>query len=318
MAASGALVRFTYPRAQLGRGVGLNALMGALSTATGPIMAAALRTLGSWRILFLVNLPIGVIAFAMGGWALPRHTVAARRFDFLSALCNAFAFGGLFLGAAALSSGPAGPPGEIALAVSLASFIVLFRKARAQAAPLVPIDLLHVKSLRLSYAASACSFAAQAMALISLPFYFQQRLGFGPVQTGLMIITPWPLAVVVVAPIAGRLTERIAPGTMGGIGLAVLTMGLLGLVFVPSNAPRTATATATAIALCGAGFAFFQTPNNRMMLNLASVERSAAAAGMLAASRMIPTASKAPFFVAAAFAVALVSLRRRQAQWGPA
>jgi len=118
---------------------------------------------------------------------------------------------------------------------------------------------------------------------------------------------------------------------MGGIGLTVLTIGLLSLGFVPPDAPKIATV--AALALCGAGFTFFQTPNNRMMLSLASVERSGAAAGMLAASRMIglttgavivsllfrisSTTSKAPFFVAAGFAVAaaLVSVGRRQARW---
>jgi hypothetical protein len=91
------------------------------------------------------------------------------------------------------------------------------------------------------------------------------------------MIMAWPLAVIVVAPIAGRLTERLAPGAMGGVGLAILAFGLISLGFIPLGVPKLATG--VALALCGAGFAVFQTPNNRMMLSLAPIERSGAAGG---------------------------------------
>lgn len=101
--------------------------------------------------------------------------------------------------------------------------------------------------------------------------------------TGLLI-TPWPLAIAVAAPIGGRLVERWSPGLLGGIGLAVLAVGQGVLALLPAH-PSIAMIVA-AMVTSGFGFGLFQTPNNRAMLGLGPVDRSGAAAGMLATARL--------------------------------
>ena len=90
--------------------------------------------------------------------------------------------------------------------------------------PMLPVDLLRIRLFALSVATSICAFLAQAMALVSLPFLFENTLGFDQVETGLLL-TPWPLAVAVIAPFTGRLADGIPAGLLGGCGLAVMARG---------------------------------------------------------------------------------------------
>jgi DHA2 family multidrug resistance protein-like MFS transporter len=120
-------------------------------------------------------------------------------------------------------------------------------------------------------------------ALVALPFEIQ-RLGHSAVETGLYI-TPWPLALAFVAPLAGRLADRYPAGLLGGAGLLTLASGLFLLALYPMGGD--ATGLLWRMAVCGAGFGLFQAPNNRTIMGSAPRRRSGAAGGMLAAARLI-------------------------------
>lgn len=172
-AINGALVRFTYPLALLGRGLGYNALVVAVSSAAGPSVAAGVLAIASWRWLFAVNLPIGLLAFAIAVRSLPRTLPIPGRFDAVSALFNVAAFGALFLAGSDLAHGAVSPRTAGEAVVAFLAGTALVRRARGQARPMVPLDLLRIPILRLSYATSSCSFAAQMIGLVSLPFYLR-------------------------------------------------------------------------------------------------------------------------------------------------
>jgi DHA2 family multidrug resistance protein-like MFS transporter len=97
-------------------------------------------------------------------------------------------------------------------------------------------------------------------------------------------MTPWPLAVGIGAPIAGRLADKVSAAVLGAAGLVVLCAGLALLAGLSEN--PTAAEIAWRMALCGLGFGFFQAPNNRSMLSAAPLARSGAAGGMLATARL--------------------------------
>jgi DHA2 family multidrug resistance protein-like MFS transporter len=147
----------------------------------------------------------------------------------------------------------------------------------------VPIDLLRLPMFALSVCASISAFCAQMLAFVSLPFFFEGALHRDQVQTGLLI-TPWPLAVGVAAPLAGRLADRLPAAILGGMGMALFAFGLAMLALIPTNAGTFDVV--WRMALCGFGFGFFQAPNNRVMLSSAPRERSGAAGGMLATARL--------------------------------
>ena len=301
MSVNMALVRFIYPRRLLGSGIGLNVLIVAVVAATGPSVAAAILAAAPWQWLFLVNVPFGIATLGLSLGFLPRTERARHRFDFVSAALTALTFGLLITGIDSL--GHAGSmlvvAAELALAVLLGTALV-FREAR-RPHPLLPVDLFRYPAFALSAATSFCSFAAQGLAFVSLPFYFQDVAGRSQVETGLLM-TPWPLAIAVVAPLAGRLADRHPAGLLCTFGLAVLGAGLVLVAFLP---PHAETADIVwRMLLCGLGFGFFQTPNNRMLVDSAPRERSGAVSGIMPTARLLGQTTGAAL-VAVVFALTL-------------
>jgi DHA2 family multidrug resistance protein-like MFS transporter len=283
MSINSALVRFTYPKALLGRGIGMNALVISVSAALGPTVAAAILSRWSWEWLFAINVPLGVVAIAIAFRSLPTTVGSSRRFDWISALLNAATFGFLITGAESVArDGLAAGLSKLAVG-AVAGALLTWRELRREA-PLVPFDLLRIPIFGLSILTSIVSFAAQMMAYVGLPFYFQQVMGRTAVETGLLM-TPWPLAVGISAPLAGRLADRHRAGTLGGIGLTLFAVGLGLMAAVRPGAGNLDIA--WRMALCGLGFGFFQSPNNRAMVTAAPMHRSGAAGGALATARLL-------------------------------
>jgi DHA2 family multidrug resistance protein-like MFS transporter len=284
MSVNGALIRYIYPRSHLGRGIGINALVVATSSALGPTVAAAILLVGSWPWLFAVNVPIGIVAFVIALRSLPPNPRSEHPFDVLSAGLSALTFGLLVFGVDGLGHSDNRWIEGVELAVALVAGLVLVRRQLTLASPLLPVDLLRIPVFGLSIGTSICSFAAQTLAFVSLPFFFHASLGRDAVETGLLM-TPWPLATAVIAPIAGRLSDRFPSGLLGGIGLLVFSGGLMTLAFLPDQAQTVDVV--WRMALCGLGFGLFQSPNNRTIISSAPRERSGGASGMLSTARLL-------------------------------
>ncbi|MBV9785263.1 MAG: MFS transporter [Acidisphaera sp.] len=284
MSVNTALIRFIYPRRLLGTGVGINAVIGSVSSALGPTVASVILSVASWQWLFAVNVPIGAVALAIAARFLPRTPGAPHRFDVPSAVLNAVTFGLLITGIDGLGHGQNAASVAMELLAAVAIGVVLVSRQLSRPAPLVPVDLMRIPLFALSVATSICSFAAQGLAYVSLPFFLQDALGRSQVETGLLM-TPWPLTVAVVAPFAGRLAERYPAGILGGIGLAALTLGLALLAMLPAH-PSTVDIV-WRMSICGFGFGWFNSPNNRAMIASAPRSRSGGASGMLATARLL-------------------------------
>ncbi|CNC49286.1 MFS transporter [Yersinia pseudotuberculosis] len=292
MSVNTALIRIIYPRAQLGRGIGINTLIVAVSSAAGPSIAAAVLSVASWQWLFALNVPIGLLAWCLGIKFLPANNTKSNgnRFDITSCVLNALTFGLLITAISGFSQGQS--PAVIAAQVVALLLIGFFfvRRQLTQSFPLLPVDLLRIPIFALSIGTSIFSFAAQMLAMVSLPFFLQTVLGRDEVATGLLL-TPWPLATMVIAPIAGRLVERYHAGLLGGIGLAIFASGLFLLAVLPAN-PSDVDIIWRMI-LCGAGFGLFQTPNNHTIISAAPQHRSGGASGMLGTARLLGQTSGA-------------------------
>jgi len=213
-----ALVRYTYPRAQLGRGIGVNALVVAISAAVGPTVAAAILAVGTWPYLFAINVPIGIATLVLGWRTLPHTLPAVHRFDWQSAGLSAVTFG---LGIAAIDSVGHGESALLCLTefgiAAGAGFMLVIRQTH-MASPLLPVDLLRIPIFALSISTSIASFCGQMLAFVAIPFYLESHFGYSAVEMGLLI-TPWPIAVAFAAPLAGRLVERYpAPDCWAALG----------------------------------------------------------------------------------------------------
>ena len=283
MSMNGALVRHTYPDAHLGRGIGLNGLVVAIAAAVAPSLAAGILAVGPWPWLFAVNVPFGLLNLWLARH-LPRAEQSGRAFDWTSALLSAAMFGLFFVGADTLTREGADPTATAGLVVAAAAAVMLVRRGLRTPAPLIPVDLFRNPVFALSVTASICAFAAFAITFVALPFYFQTTLGRDQVETGLLM-TPWPVALGFAALLAGRLSDRIPAGTLGGLGMAAVA---LGLALLSRLSPDSGTLAITLMmALCGFGFGCFQAPNNRTMLAVAPRARSGAAGGMLSLARLL-------------------------------
>ncbi len=291
MSVNAALVRLTYPADQLGRGVANNSLVVATASVAGPSVAAAILSVGSWPWLFALNVPLGILVLALGVKALPFNVAkpSGVRFSLLDVGLNVLMFSLFFIGADALGvRGEGAGRGAPAIAWGLLGAGVLvgvfyIGRQRRQAVPLFPVDLLRIPVFALSMCTSVMAFCAQMLAYIALPFLLLDMFGRSHVQAGLLI-TAWPLAIVVMAPLAGRLIGRYPDGLLGGVGLGLLAAGLLLLALLPHDASNADIA--WRMALCGLGFGLFQSPNNHTIVTAPPPQRSGAASGMLGTARL--------------------------------
>jgi DHA2 family multidrug resistance protein-like MFS transporter len=284
MSVNSALMRLIYPRLWIGRGMGINATIASIASAAGPTAAAAILSVANWPWLFAINVPLGVIAVVIAWRALPANPSSGVKFDFLSAAMSAVSLGLLITAIDGAGHGErinwVIPVGVIALAVGA----VLVCRELSRSAPLVPVDLMRIPLFALSVITSICAFTAQSMAMVSLPFMFENTLGLGQVRTGLLM-TPWPLVVAVIAPMTGRLADSYPVGILSGAGLSILAVGL-GLIGLLPAHPATWDI-AWRMLVCGLGFGFFNTPNNRAIIVSAPARRSGGASGMQASARLV-------------------------------
>jgi DHA2 family multidrug resistance protein-like MFS transporter len=284
MSVNTALIRFIYPSKALGRGVGMNALVVAVTTAAGPTAAAAILATTSWQYLFAVNVPFGIVALVLAVRALPVTPRASHRFDFASAALNAATFSLLIFGIGEAAHSADRSVVALVLGGAVVLGALLVRRQLSLTAPLLPVDLYRRPLFALSSATSVCSFTAWGLAFVALPFYFQTTLGHTAAETGLLL-TPWPVATAIMAPIAGPLSDRFPPAILGGIGMAILSAGLLLMAGLPAQ-PGTLDIVLRML-VCGAGFGFFQSPNLKAIMSAAPPHRSGSASGIVATSRLV-------------------------------
>ncbi len=283
MSINGAVMRHIFPQAKLGRAIGWIAMTVSVSAAGGPTIASAILAVASWHWLFLINVPISILAIIVGYFTLPFNAPSRTRFDFISAFLNVLTFGGLIsaLGNVGTESDPALIGAQFGVAVIAGAFLV--RRQLPKDRPMLPLDLLKLPVFACSIGSSICGFCAQMIAFVTLPFYFHDVLGYSATVTGLLM-TPWPLATAVAAPVAGRLADKYSPIRLTGLGMMVFAIGLYAITFVPEGGSYAGII--GALALCGIGFGLFQAPNNRLMLTSAPRDRSGGASGMLSTARL--------------------------------
>lgn len=284
MSVNTALVRLIYPPEVLGRGMSINAMAVAVSSAAGPSIAGLILSTLSWHWLFAINIPLGIISFWIGYRMLPRSSNAKKRtVGFLDCIGNVLTFGLMIYAL----EGFAHHESRAIVSIAFVAFLVIgyfyLRSQLNTSAPLLPVDLLNIPIFARSIMTSVSSFMAQMLAMVSLPFFFQDAMHFTPVEIG-VLLTPWPIATMVTAPLAGRLVERYHPGILGAVGMCVFSVGLFSLYFLSEDS--TIVDIFWRVMICGAGFGLFQTPNNLTIMSSAPMERSGGASGMLGMARL--------------------------------
>jgi DHA2 family multidrug resistance protein-like MFS transporter len=284
MSVNAALVRFIYPGSILGRGIALNGLVVALGVALGPTVAAAVLSISTWQWLFLINLPLGGAALYFALTALPVTPLIPGAFDFISTALLAAGLGSLIIGLDSFAHNSGVVLALGLLVIGSVSMAALVRRQLGRTDPLLPVDLLARPGFRAAFLTGFLAFVASNFFIIAMPFNLMDVLHRGPVATGLLI-TPWPVAIVLVAPFVGRLSDRYPAATLSTIGLCITGLGFLLLRIMPV-APSDLDI-AWRIGVAGAGFGLFQPPNNKAMITTAPKARTGSASGMISVARLL-------------------------------
>ena len=279
-----ALIRVVFPSRKLGRGVGMNALVVALAFTVGPTVASAVLSMATWHWLFLINVPIGLVAALFAWRALPHTERQSHGFDRVAALLCAVFMGCGLMGFESMAHGGAWMAILAEWIVAAACGTLLLRRQASHPAPMLAVDLFKARSFALSALTSICSFSTQGLGFVALPFMLQSTLGYSAVTTGLLM-TPWPAVVAFMALIAGKLADHYPPGLLGGLGLVALSVGMASLAMLAPHATPLDICWRTA--LCGAGFGFFQAPNLKALMSSVPPRRSGGASGVVATARLL-------------------------------
>lgn len=286
MSINTALLRLIFPPNRLGRVMATNAVIVAVTAASGPALGGAILAVGHWSWIFLMNIPLGLAALVIGWKLLPHNppSKTPQTLDGQSVVLNAVFFGLLIYTIEQMAHDGFSTLLVLQGIVTIVIGVAYIRRQLQIPMPILPVDLFRIPIFSLSIGCSIACFTAQMLTLVSLPFFMQHSLGLSVAQTGLLL-TPWPLATTLTAPIAGRLIERIHPGILGGAGMTIFALGLCMLATLGEISGHWDLI--WRMAVCGIGIGLFQTPNNVTITTSAPIQRSGGASGMLGTARVL-------------------------------
>jgi MFS transporter, DHA2 family, multidrug resistance protein len=283
LSVSSGLIRAIYPTRQLGRGMAISNVVVSSAGAIAPTLGGLVLSFASWPWIFAAASPLALLSLLLGRHSLPQPAPHEEPYDVPGALLCALTFG-LIIGG--LESAVHGSSPVISAAIVVAGVVIAFvfvRRELESKLPILPVDLLAQPVLALSMIGGLTAFIASMTLILSLPFRLQQHFGFSPSEVG-AVITPWPLGMMIFAPLAGILSDRLPAGLLGGIGMAIAAATLLSLAFLPAHVSQFDLI--WRMALCGIGFGTFLAPNARLIVHSAPPSRAASAGGLISTTRL--------------------------------
>jgi EmrB/QacA subfamily drug resistance transporter len=285
-AISPAMLTSAFPREERGRALGLNAVIVALGVSAGPTIGGILTESFSWRSIFYVNVPIGIVGFILTLRILTEPIRHGRgRFDPAGAALLAVGLASLTLGLSFGTELGWGSPlliGLLALAMAaLVAFVIVETHVPD---PIVNLSLLRDRVFASANISLVLSFLALFAVSFLLPFYLEELRGFSTLQSGLLL-TPLPLAIAVVAPFSGTLADRIGTRWLAAGGLS---LGCIGLILISQLGVQNSVFDIVwRLAITGVGQGLFQSPNNSALIGSAPENQRGVASGFLATGRVI-------------------------------
>lgn len=276
-----ALLTDTFPGHSLGRALGWNATVAAVAQVVGPVIGGAATALFGWRGLFVVVLPVGVLALAVSLWVIPRgkrRHVAREPFDVTGALLSTVLLTTVVL---ALTPGVTSLPwlpwacGAVSLVLAVVFGIVQIRRTH----PLVDLTLFRNRGIALVLVAVLINAVATYAVTLLVSLYGQAVGGISAVMAGVLLM-PVAIGTVIAAAAAGSLMLRFTPRTLTATGMALNTVGLLGVSAMLSHDGGSLAATAPFLFVLGCGTGLFMTPSTSALMLTAPAERRGIANGL--------------------------------------
>ena len=289
MANGMAITSSVFPARERGKALGINGTVVATGTTIGPTIGGLITQWLGWRWVFYVNLPIGIVGIVMAVLVLRNSEITPTlsgprpRFDLGGATLAALGLMALLF--ALTGAEQFGLPDSVnwvlyaTAAIALIAFVIVERRVRE---PMIDLSLFQVKLFGLGSSAALLAFLGMSANTFLLPFYLQLILHFSPFQAGLLM-TPTSLMLAVVAPVSGWLSDRLGARLLSSIGLAIVTLSLLGLSRLGTDSSYSDVL--IRLVMLGVGQGMFQSPNNSSVIGSVPRERYGVAGGFLSMMR---------------------------------
>ncbi len=286
MAVSPAMLTSAFPPNERGRALGMNAVIVALGVSVGPTLGGFITDHFTWRWIFYVNVPIGIIGVIATLRVLKERVSRSRgRFDPLGALLLAIGLVSLTMGLSfGYEWGWNSPLLIGTLVVSILAIAALVIVERRVKDPIIDFSLLKNRVFLSANVSLILNFMALFAVSFMLPFYLEELHGFSTQEAGLLL-TPLPLTIAAVAPFSGALADRIGTRWLAAGGLLLACFGLVLLSQL--NAQSSVWDIVWRLVVTGAGQAMFQSPNNSALMGAAPRDRQGIASGFLATGRVV-------------------------------
>ncbi|NEU03915.1 MFS transporter [Clostridium senegalense] len=271
MSTSQGIITQIFPLNERGRAIGISGTFVALGTLLGPPLGGLIISVVSWEYIFLINVPIGIVAFIAALKYLPKDTTTSNQtLDIKGALLFLVCVITLFW---AMLTGQQIGYGNIKIILSFViaviCFILFIRLELKIENPMVDLSIFKNKTFSINIFCAFVAFIGISCINIIQPFYLQDVLKLSPAKTGFMMMA-YPIVLTIVAPLSGYLSDKIGSKILTLIGLIITTLGLIGMSTLNENSTFIIIISILAVVALGSGL--FQSPNNNLVMS--SVEKS--------------------------------------------
>lgn len=286
MALGTAIVTEAFPPSERGKALGITGSMVSIGIVVGPVLGGLLIGALSWRWIFFVNLPIGIVGTGMVLRFVPAFKPAGRqRFDLAGALTL---FAGLMALLLALTLGQqmgfTASPVLALFATSFICLVVFVTIERRVRFPMIDLGLFRNRLFSVNLITAFMIFISLAGTIILMPFYLENVLGYETRSVGFLLAIV-PIAVGITAPISGTLSDRFGTRPITVLGLAVLLLGFIAVSTL--SLETTALGYVLRFLPIGIGIGVFQSPNNSAVMGAVPRERLGIASSLLAITRTL-------------------------------
>lgn len=282
-----AILTGNFPPEQRGQALGLQATMTYLGLTVGPSLGGWLTDQFSWRAVFFINIPVGLLGLMLSLRFIPIEEKRKRTepFDF----SGAFVFmAGLVSLLLAMNQGEAwgwGSPAVIGMILlGIVLLVVFVRIEQHKTSPMLDLSLFKIRLFSASTASAVFNYICLYSVIFLMPFYLIQGRGLSTGQAGLLL-TAQPLIMAIAAPISGTLSDRIGSRSLSTFGMGVIAAGLFLLSQLNDQSPFWFIM--LSLAVVGLGIGIFISPNNNALMGSAPHHRQGIAAGVLATARNV-------------------------------
>jgi EmrB/QacA subfamily drug resistance transporter len=279
MATGIGIVSNTFPPEERGKALGLTGSMVGIGNMTGPSLGGILVAKFGWPVIFLLNIPVGLIGFYLAYRFLPSQPVNSqdKKFDFPGILLFSIAAIVLVLSLSVGDSIQFGP--LLAGIILLACFYIFEKKSPS---PMLDFELFRVKPFLYGNILGCLAYVSQTWVIFLMPFFMERLLHFSPAYSGLMMTIP-PIFMAVTAPFAGSLSDKFGPTRLTSISFILLSGA--HLTFSTLGQDASIFRIAGGLVLLGIGMGFFGSPNNSSILSSVPQEKAGYTGGFISTVR---------------------------------